>query len=61
MGLARHGSRHAGEPKILSCSFRLPRKSTAKGSIAQIAAKCNGLQTKKNCRGGQFSEKTQRA
>ena len=34
VNVARHGSRHAGEPKILSCSFRLPRKNAAKGSIA---------------------------
>ena len=26
VGLARNGSRHAGEPKILSCSERMPHK-----------------------------------
>jgi hypothetical protein len=36
VGLARHGSRHAGEPKILSCSERMPHKKHSKRQYSII-------------------------
>ena len=36
VGLARHGSRHAGEPKILSCSERMLRKKHSKRQYSII-------------------------